>query len=454
MSDAPTTPAAPQTPAARRRVFPMVLIVVSSLLVFLGIFSVWINRQMLNTDNWTETSSEMLDNATIRNQIAAYLVDELYANNDVQGTIEAALPPRAKPLAGPAAGAVRNVAETATQKLLQRPRVQAAWEAANRRAHQRFLFVLNGGGDVLSTQEGTVTLDLKELLGATAGRVGIGDRVAGKLPAGAAQITIMKSDQLDAAQRALRTLRRLPIVLVGLALLLFALAVRLATGWRREAVRAWGTGLLLAGIAAFVVKSLAGDAIVNALASTDSAKPAVRAVWDIATDLLDEAATATIFYGLIAVVGAWLAGPTGWATSVRAGWAPYLREPRWAWGGFAAFVLLIVWWGPTPATRNPITGTLLFAILAFGLQALRRQTAREFPDASLEEASARLRARFSGLFGRGRDLVSGSGRAQPEEQQRLEALERLGRLHDEGVLDDGEFRREKARLFDGAATSP
>ena len=36
------------------------------------------------------------------------------------------------------------------------------------------------------------------------------------------------------------------------------------------------------------------------------------------------------------------------AVSARRALAPYLREPRFAYGGFAAIVLLVLWWGPTP----------------------------------------------------------------------------------------------------------
>ena len=83
-----------------RRRLPIVLIVVASLLTFIAIFAVWANRQLLNNDNWTETSSELIENRVIRDQVALFLVDELYANVDVKATLEEALPPRLDPLAG------------------------------------------------------------------------------------------------------------------------------------------------------------------------------------------------------------------------------------------------------------------------------------------------------------------------------------------------------------------
>src|SRR3954454_4179540 len=173
-------------------------------------FSIWVNRQILNTDNWTATSSRLLEHKVIRDRVAGFLVDELYANVDVAGEIRAALPPRAQPLAGPAAGALRTFAERGTKEVLGRPRAQAAWEGANRNAHELLLKVLEGGGPIVSTHGGVVVLDLKALLGETEARVGIGGRLQQRLPDSAAEITILRSDQLGAAQGGLRILRPLP----------------------------------------------------------------------------------------------------------------------------------------------------------------------------------------------------------------------------------------------------
>ena len=60
--------------------------------------------------------------------------------------------------------------------------------------------MVEGGGTVVSTEGGTVTLDLKALLGQTAERVGVGGRAQEKIPADAAQITIMESDELELVQ--------------------------------------------------------------------------------------------------------------------------------------------------------------------------------------------------------------------------------------------------------------
>jgi len=383
----------------RRRRLPLVLIVVATLLAFLAVFAVWANRQLLDTDNWTDTSSELLENEAIRGQISLFLVDELYANVDVKGEIQRALPPRAAPLAGPVAGALRQVAERGTTRLLGTPRAQNRWEQANRRAHGAFITVIEGGGDVVSTTNGDVVLDLKTLLTQTQERAGVGGRLAGKLPADAAQIRILKSDELGFAQDLVNFFESLVLVLVLLTFGLYALAVYLARGWRREALRSCGYGFIVAGAGALIFQSLAGGAVVDALAKTEDVRPAGEATWEIATSLLREAAGAMVAYGIVFVLAAWIAGPTGSAVATRRSLAPYLREPRFAYGGLAVVVLLLLVWGPTPALRKVVPALLLIALLTAGVEVLRRQTAREHPDASIEDSTRRMREWFSSRGG-------------------------------------------------------
>jgi hypothetical protein len=261
--------------------------------------------------------------------------------------------------------------------------VQQLWEDANRSAHELLIRTLEGGGPVVSTQGGDVVLNLKSLLAEIEGRTGLGGRVQSALPAGAAQITILRSDQLETAQDGARLVKGLPIVLVGLSLALFGVALLVSPGYRRQVVRGFGVGLLLAGIGALAVGAIAGDLVVDELATTAALEPAVRGVWEIYTSLLRQAAVAAIFYGALLVLGAWLAGPQSWAASTRRFLAPYLRQTAPAYAAFAVLLLVVIaWWAPTPAMRNPVTAVLLALLLAGGFEGLRRVTAREFPPAA------------------------------------------------------------------------
>src|SRR5690606_14115264 len=116
-----------------RRIAIRALIAAGAVLAVLAIVSLWVSRQALETDEWTHTSTELLEEPAVQAAVANLLVDELYANVDVAGELEAALPPRAAVIAEPAAGALRRAAVEVADQALDRPLVQQAWERANRR---------------------------------------------------------------------------------------------------------------------------------------------------------------------------------------------------------------------------------------------------------------------------------------------------------------------------------
>ena len=258
-------------------------------------------------------------------------------------------------------------------------------------------------------------------------------------------------------------------MLVALSLLLFGAALLLAPDWRRQALRAYGFGLLLAGLAVLVAQSIGGDQLVSALATTAAVRPAIAAAWTIATPLLSEAANAVIFYGLAMIAGAWFAGRTRPAVAARRAIAPYARSLAVTYGAFAVVVGLILWWGPTPATRNPLLALILIVLTAGGIEALRRQIVREYPEAERSDTMRWVRggvdrsvnwARSGASSGRaavagGAARVTGP-RAQPAaaaaaattaSDARIDQLERLAQLRDAGVLDEGEFAAQKQRIL-------
>ncbi len=430
------------------------LVVAGALIAVLAILAIWVSRQALETDQWTRTSSQLLDDPAIQKTLAAYLVDQLYANVDVAGELRSALPPRARPLAGPAAGALRRGADEVAQRSLSDPRIQAVWDDANRRAHRLLVKVVQGDGSVVSADQGVVTLDLTAMVDQIAQQTGIGARVAARLPAGAARIQILRSNQLRGVQTAGRLLKPAAAALVLAMLACFGAAIALAAGRRRETLRACGVALVFAGVAALVARKLGGGVVVDRLATTSAVRPAVESTWSIGTSLLVGVAVATIAYGALTIAGTWLAGPMPAAVSVRRWLAPYLRDPLITYGVAGAVVLLVLLWGPTEATRRILPALVLVALLAAGLEALRRQVRGEFPDARRHNGrpsgghagrlAGRALAAFPSRAGGGGDPIPA-----PAEDGSVAQLERLDELHRAGGLDDEEFATAKRRVLAG-----
>jgi hypothetical protein len=414
------------------------LLVLATLIAFVGIFSIWVNRQALNTDNWVSTSDRLLQNEEVQTRLSVYLADQLFANVDVEAELEQTLPPRLAPLAGPAAGALHQLAPQVAQRALETPQFETLWSDANRRAHERLLEIVDGGGSTLSTENGEVTLDLSSLLSQIGGQ--LGGNLASKVPADAGQLTILKSEQLSAAQDIVSLVRKLPIVLTVLALLLYGLAVYLAGPRRREALRSVGFGFAIAGVLALVLRHFGGSAVIDALAKSDSVKPAVEAVWDIGTSLLVTVAVSAITFGILVVVGAWLAGPTRSATALRRDAAPYLRERLATTYAVVALVYLaLILWAPVVAFQKLIGLILLAILMVLGTEALRRQAAVEFPDAT-----------FGGFGDRMRASVPGRAATEPPipgRESKVDQIERLSALREKGALTEEQFETAKAEVL-------
>ncbi len=416
------------------------LLVIATLIAFLGIFSIWVNRQALNTDNWVHTSGKLLQNDEVKTQLSNYLADQLFENVDVQAELEKTFPPRLAPLAGPAAGALHQLAPKVAERTLETSQAESLWGTANRGAHETLLKILNDEGTSVSTSGGEVTLDLKSLVSESGGS--LGGTLASKVPADAGKLTILKSDQLSAAQDIAQLVRKLPIVLTLLALLLYGLAVYLAGPRRREALRSVGFGFIVAGVLALLLREVAGNTVVDALSGTDAVRPAVEAVWSIGTALLVTVAVSALTFGILVVIAAWLAGPTRFATNLRREAAPYLRERRGTTYAVVGLVfLLLILLAPVVAFHKPIGLILLAVLMILGTEALRRQAGGEFPDAEFGGFGDRVRASVPSRASTGAPAPAIAG------ENKVDQIERLAALKEKGDLSEEQFEAAKSELL-------
>ena len=85
--------------------------------------------------------------------------------------------------------------------------------------------------------------------------------------------------------------------------------------------------------------------------------------------------------GVILLVAVWIAGPSRRAADARQWLAPHIARAELAFGGAAALLALLVWWAPTAQTQRWQLVLAAAVVLALGVEVLRRQTAREFPQA-------------------------------------------------------------------------
>ncbi len=438
---APPPAAAPHHLTRGRKIAVWSLIVVATLIGLISILTIWVNRQMLSNDSFKKASAQLVRDPEVRGALSVYLVNQLYNNVDVSGQLENQLPNNLKPLAGPVAAGLRQPATDAVAFLLSQGRVQQIWINSTALAHQQLVNVLeNKTGAGIDTGNGVVTVDLSQLVKELGTQLGLPASALDRLPASTGRIEVMRSDQLGAAQTAVQVIRVASVFILILVLALYALAIYLARGRRRETLRSIGWAFVFVGLIVLVIRTVGGNYAINSLTTATYRTPAHH-VWLIETSILGELGRAVIIYGIVGVLGAVLAGPTHAAIAVRRWMAPMLRErPGLSWGILGFVYLLIILWGPTHALRTLWGILFLGALIAFGFELIRRQTIREFPDATFAHAAASAKALGAKAVAMRPKGGSGGGTAADE-------LARLNELHKSGALTDDEFTQAKARAL-------
>jgi hypothetical protein len=367
----------PTPPSKKRRVLVWVLLGLAVLVLLVSALTVWVQRQALDTDNWVEVSGQLLEDDDVRAVVATRLVDRIFADADLQARISQLLPAERQNLAAPAAGLVQQAAVPAADRLLQRPRTLQLWEEANRRAHERLVAILRDedSGRVVTTEGNEVVLDLHPL----AEQLVTGLGVQAELAPDAGQVTLMQADDLEEAQDAVSLIDKLSVWAVVLVVILLAIALILARGFRREVLRALAVSLVVVGVLLLVVRRLVGNALVESLTSPTS-ETAGWHVWLLGTSLLRDIALALVLYGVVLLFAVWLVGPSGWAVAARRRLAPVMRrQPVLVYCAVAVLFLLFLLWGPTNASRQLGGVLVLAALVAVGIEYLRRKVLEEFP---------------------------------------------------------------------------
>ena len=359
---------------------PWTLVVIAAVIGLVAALNVWVKRQALSTDNWTNASSQLLENDQIRSALSVYIVNQAFTNADVSQRSSSACRRSSTRLAPALAVALQQGATRTLDNLLARPRVQELWREANRRAHERFIALLNGNDSALESTNGNVVLDLKPIVRRLADELGVGGRLEGRLPENAGQIVIMKGNQLETARKGVKVIKVLSYFLFFLVIALYAAAIYLARRApqaadgrrgqraRRRPARARGA-------------PLRGQLPRRRADREPRAKGAVeRGLGDRDPALLRNVGINAVIYGIVIIFAAWIAGPSRPATmgAARASRRPCATIRSSIYGLVSLVLFLVLLAGPTDAQRIfPLL--ILFAFAYAGTEVLRRQTIREFP---------------------------------------------------------------------------
>ena len=166
------------------------LVVLGSVLAFLSVFAIWVERQALNTDDWVydQRPAARTTRRSAR-ALADYLVDQLYENVNVEKELKEILPGETKQFAGPAAGGLRQVAGDGAEKVLETSTAQVTLEGSQPdRARTAARSPRKQEGSGLDRRRRTSPSTSAACSRTSPARSGIGADLAEKLPPDAGQI--------------------------------------------------------------------------------------------------------------------------------------------------------------------------------------------------------------------------------------------------------------------------
>jgi hypothetical protein len=323
---------------------------VVGLLVFLGALSfvlgtvtVWAHWLVLNPEHLSNTVGPLPSNPKVAAVLSTRITDAAFEAAHVEERLQAQLPPKVAFIAGPITNAVHGFVREQVQTIIQSPQFEAFWRTAVLFSSTQAVDVLRGHAGTVTVQNGTVTLNLipvvnnalkevqaraSELLGHNVtlptitnatlpaeARAKLEQALGVTLPENFAQIVILRSSSLEAAQTAVRIFDRSVWALAILALIFIALAIVLSDRKRRTVLQL-ATAIALGFVIVRNVLRLSDDQVVK-LGRTPEGRAAINVIvhqimhglfvltgWTLAAALL------------IVLIGA-ITGPYGWAVSFR-----------------------------------------------------------------------------------------------------------------------------------------
>ncbi len=294
----------------------VVLLLIGLMLFGLAIPTIWINRTIMNTDQWVATVGPLAQDPAIQNVVADKMSTALFAKVDVEAQIRSLLPTALAPIAAPVAGQIETYADKLITEVVRSDQFSNVWTTTMRSAQEAFVAAIKGGrpGGAVSTTNGVITLNTAAFVTAAQERLA-STRISGltkfipwdKFPD---SFVLYESERLAQAQTAFGLFNSLVWILPFLALLFLALALWAAPNTRR----AWlwlGIGVIVVTLLPFEMLVFGRTAFINA-AYKAAAIPndAAQAFWDIVFKFLVTMQTTAITIGLVVAVIAFFGGPS------------------------------------------------------------------------------------------------------------------------------------------------
>ncbi len=423
---------------------PQILVALATLLAVVSVFSTWVRVQALDTDTWVSLADEVVQDPAVQEALSTYIVDELYRELDVTAELEGRLPEDYRGIAGPLSAALRGPTTNGVGRLISSDEFAQAWLLANRAAHRSLVAILRDETPTgVSTSDGTVTLELGELVRVVGADLGLSESLLERLPEDAGRVVLFESGELDAAQTGVQILDFLSWFLFLFVVALYAVAVYLARDRRLAMLRNVGLSLIGAGVFVIIVRAIGVRVAVDAVVERPRNEAVATVIASFVTRLIRQIAWTGVIYGVVVAGFASLLGERPRARATRRFLAPAFNGSPVSVAGttFVLFILLI-WWSPGRSFESWVSALTLVALLIAAVVALRRSITQEFPTVTFADLTESVRAMSLPTAAR-------AGRSD-DQPSMISQLKDLDDLRTRGALDDGEYALAKQRVLGGA----
>lgn len=284
-----------------RGIVARVCTVLFAVLAALSVVTTWLSAELLNTDRYVATVSDLAADPAIQQAISRQVADQLvgYASTVVRS--EQGDPS----VVGSLTQAVSmQVIDRVVQDVVQSATFQQMWVAINRTAHPQVVSLLKGDSDsAIAANQGQVVLDLAPLVTEVQRRLseqGV-DLLNGlTVEPGVYTWVLFESDDLASAQSAVDLLVTLRWLLPVLAVAALVVAMILTSDRWREGMIA-GLALALAMVLVLAALAIGRTWVLDQLDGTTA-----RAAGESLVDILTEPLRTSLRYGT--VVGLAVAG--------------------------------------------------------------------------------------------------------------------------------------------------
>ena len=384
-------------PAKWKNIAAIVLIVLGCMVATVSVATVWLNKVVLDADEYVVTVTPLSEDPAIKDAVANKITDELFQRTHATDLAREALPEKVDFLAAPIVGATQGYVNEQTRKLLDSDEFVKIWKESNRDGHEMLKQVLSGDKGTVYSDEGKVYLDLGALFEVVKARLAdrgitIFENIRNEDTG--TQFTIFEYQNITVAQQGIQLLSQLATWLPIITLALLGAAMWLSRN-------RWNTLFWIGlGFAAGMVVLLVGVAIgrgyyLDAVAARKTIDlPAATSFFDIIAGSLKTTLRRAFAFGLVAAATGFIMGPYPPAVTIRASVMKLYRagkeaqddldlEPSGAWvakqkgilraaGIVLALVTLVLMDQPSLMTALLIAAILILYITA--LEFLGRRT--------------------------------------------------------------------------------